>query len=119
MLNGKPIIQYKILCTNSLWKPEGGIKLWKLDSAGKQVWPRGDLAAAPPILMKNQEDIIKRLSSFIDFWESLAQRDHTGLYARSQNELIMYWKDVRDALRMPPPPLQSALVHGSWPSTRI
>jgi hypothetical protein len=83
-----------------------------LDSTRKQVWPCGDPATAPFIPMKNQEDIIKGLSSFIDLWESLAQIDHTGLYARSHDELIMYWKGVRDALRMPLPPSQSALVHG-------
>ena len=42
-----------------------------------------------------------------------------GSYARSYHDVIMYWKGVRDALKMPPPPLQSSLVNGFWPSTCI
>jgi hypothetical protein len=90
MLNGEPVMQYKILCTNLLWKLEGGIKLWKLDSDRKQMWPRGEPGAAPPIPMKNQDDIIKGLSTFIGLWESLVERDPSGSYARSQNDLILY-----------------------------
>jgi hypothetical protein len=112
-------MQYKILYTDSLWKPDTGIKLWKLDSDGKQMWPHGEPAPPPPIPMKNEDDIIKGLSSFIDLWESLAQRDHIGSYARSHGDLIMYWKGVRDALKLPPPPLRASLVNGFWPSTRI
>jgi hypothetical protein len=112
-------MQYKILCTDSLWKPDTGIKLWKLNSNRKQVWPRGEPALAPPIPMKNEDDIIKGLSSFIDLWESLAQRDHTGSYARSHGDLIIYWKGIRDVLKLPPPPLRTSLVNGFWPSTCI
>jgi hypothetical protein len=46
--------------------------------------------AAPPIPMKNQDDIIKGLSSFIGLWESLAERDPSDSYARSHNDLILY-----------------------------
>jgi hypothetical protein len=112
-------MQYKIMCTYSLWKPDTGIKLWKVDSDGKQVWPRGEPTPAPPIPMKNEDDFIKGLSSFIDLWESLAQRDHTGSYARSHGDLIIYWKDVRDALKLPLPPLQTSLINGFWLSTHI
>jgi hypothetical protein len=31
----------------------------------------------------------------------------------------MYWKGIRDALKMPPPPPQSSLVNGFWPSTCV
>jgi hypothetical protein len=65
-----------------------------------------------PIQMKNQEDIIKGLLSFIDLWKSLAQKDDMRLYASSHDDLIMNWKGFRDALKMPPPPPQSSLVHG-------
>jgi hypothetical protein len=119
MLDGEPIIQYNILCTDPLWKPEGGIKLWKLVSNEKQVWLRGEPGAAPPIPMKNQDDIIMGLSSFIGLWESLAERDPSGSYVRSHNDLILYWKGVRDALQMPPPPLVASLVNGFWQATRI
>jgi hypothetical protein len=42
MQDGEPIMQYKILCTNSLWKPDTGIKLWRIDANGKQMMPEGD-----------------------------------------------------------------------------
>jgi hypothetical protein len=35
MLNEEPIIIFKIMYIDSLWKPNTGIKLWKLDSYGK------------------------------------------------------------------------------------
>jgi hypothetical protein len=119
IFNGKPVMQYKILCTDPLWKLEGGIKLWKLDSDRKQVWPCGEPGAAPPIPMKNQDDIIKELSSLIGLWESLAEKDPSSLYARSHNDLIVYWKGVRDALQMPPPSQVASLVNGLWPAIRI
>jgi hypothetical protein len=51
------------------------------------VWPRGEPLAVPPIPMKNEYDIIKELSLFIDLWESLTERDHICSYARSHNVL--------------------------------
>jgi hypothetical protein len=69
--------------------------------------------------MKNQDDIIKGLLSFIDLWKSLAQKDHTGLYISFQHDLMIFWKDVKDTLKMPCAPRISSLVNGFWPSTRI
>jgi hypothetical protein len=73
----------------------------------------------PPIPMKNQDDIIKGLSSFIGLWESLVERDPSGSYARSHNDLILYWKGVRDALQMLLPPPVASLMNGFWPVTHI
>ena len=47
-----------------------------------------DPLAVQPIAMKNQDDIIKGSTSFIDHWESLAWKDPSGSYARSHNDLI-------------------------------
>jgi hypothetical protein len=100
-------MQYKILCTDSLWKPDAGIKLWKIDANGEQMLLEGDLLAVQPIAMRNQDDIIKGLTSFIEHWECLARKDPSGSYARSHSDLIAYWKGVRDALKVPLHPVQT------------
>ena len=66
MQDSESIMQYKILCTDSLWKPDGGIKMWKIDANKKQMLPQGDLLAAQPIPMRNNDDIINGISSFIE-----------------------------------------------------
>jgi hypothetical protein len=58
-----------------LWKLDGGIKPWKIDGNGKKTLPQGDLLAAQLIPMRNEDEILKGLSSFIEYWESLAQKD--------------------------------------------
>jgi hypothetical protein len=45
MQDGEPIMQYKILYTDSLWKLDAGIKLWRIDANGKQMLPKEDLLA--------------------------------------------------------------------------
>ena len=56
-------MQYKILYIDPLWKPDGGIKLWKTD---KQTLPHGNPLVAKLTLVKNQDDMIKRLSSLLN-----------------------------------------------------
>jgi hypothetical protein len=68
--------------------------------------------------MRNQDDIINELTSFIEHWECLAWKDPSGSYARSHGDLIAYWKDVRDALKVPPPPRPN-LQNGFWTATRV
>jgi hypothetical protein len=68
--------------------------LWKIDENGKQMLPQGGPLATQPISMKNQDDILKELSSFIEHWESLAQKDFSGSYARFHGNLIAYWKGM-------------------------
>jgi hypothetical protein len=36
-----------------------------VDSSGKQMWPHSEPPVAPPIPMKNQNEIIKGLSSLL------------------------------------------------------
>jgi hypothetical protein len=73
--------------------------------------PEEDLFVAQPIPMKNQDDIIKGLSSFVEHWESLAWKDPFRSYTRSYDDLIAYWAGVRDTLKVPPPP-QTFLLNG-------
>jgi hypothetical protein len=58
-----------------------------------------------PIQMKNQEDIIKGLLSFIDLWKSLAQKDDMRLYASSHEGLQGCSKDASST---------PAIFFGSW-----
>jgi hypothetical protein len=118
MQDGEPIMQYKILCTDSLWKPDTSIKLWRIDANGKQMLLEGDPLVVQPIAMRNQDDIIKGLTSFIKHWECLARKDPSGSYARSHGDLIAYWKGVRDALKVTPPPRPN-LQNGFWLATRV
>ena len=97
-------MQYKILCIDSMWKPDIGIKLWKIDANGKQMLPKEDPLAIQPIAMRNQDDIIKGLTSFIEYWEGLPRKDPSESYATSHSDLIAYWKGVQNALKVTPPP---------------
>ena len=66
--------------------------------------PKGDPLVVLPIAMRDQDDIIKGLTSFIEHWECLAWKDPSRSYARSYGDLIAYWKGVQDALKVIPPP---------------
>jgi hypothetical protein len=118
MQDGEPIMQYKILCTDSLWKPDTSIKLWRIDANRKQMLPEEDPLAVQPIAMRNQDDIIKGSTSFFEHWECLARKDPSRSYARSHSDLIAYWKGVRDALKVPPPSCPN-VQNGFWPATRV
>ena len=56
--------------------------------------PEGDLLAMQPIAIRNQDNIIKELTSFIEHWECLARKDPSRSYVRSHGDLIAYWKGV-------------------------
>ena len=62
------MMQYKISCTSSDWlSKEGGIKLWKEDDFGKPLLPGGEPLPLVPNCMKNLDDIVKDLGSFINY----------------------------------------------------
>ena len=65
--SGWPMMQYKISCTDSDWLPkEDGIKLWKEDDFGKPLLPGGEPLPLARNYMKNLDDIVKGLGSFIN-----------------------------------------------------
>jgi hypothetical protein len=80
--------------------------------------PQGDPLATQPIPMRNNDDIINGISSFIEHWESLAQKGPSRSYAKSHGDLIAYWKDVQDALKVPFP-TWSCLQNEIWPATQV
>ena len=114
-----PVLKYKIYCHDEEWLPKGegnGIKLWKEDSEGRSLWPRGVPDAVKPETMCHLPKVVKGLSEFIDHWERSSEE---SIESRRLNEpLSYYWRDVRDALSLPmDTPI--SLQNGFWPSTRI
>jgi hypothetical protein len=100
--NGCPVLKYKILCHNDDWLPrEEGIKLWKEDSSGRSLWPRGDPVALQPRPIRNVEEVIKGVSGFISYWEQQSQQDSTCEYRRRYEPLSYYWRAVKDSLNEP------------------
>ena len=70
--SGTPVMKYKIYCHDEEWLPKGegnGIKLWKEDSEGRSLWPRGVPDAVKPETMRHLPEVVKGLSGFIDYWE--------------------------------------------------
>ena len=78
--NGWPLVQYKILCTDSDWLPkEGGrICLWKETSDGCSRVPRGSPAPLAPHLMHCFDEVCKGLDGYIAFWGAMANQDLSG-----------------------------------------
>jgi hypothetical protein len=63
--SGCPVMKYKILCQDVDWLPRGGegsgIKLWKEDSMGRSLWPRGEPDALQPSAMRHFPEVVKGL----------------------------------------------------------
>ena len=117
--NGCPVMKYKLLCTDDEWLPrDGGIPLWKEDSEGRALWPRGIPSSIQPSAMRNFDDIKWGLQGFINHWEQLSQEDSTGEYRRRYEPLSYYWRGVRTALDMPLE-YNAVLKDGFWPMSRV
>ena len=85
---GCPVMKYKLLCTDDDWLlRDSGIKLWKEDSQGQALWPRGYPNAVEPSSMRNLEDIKRGLQGFINHWDKLSEEDSTGEYHRRYEPL--------------------------------
>ena len=118
---GCPVMKYKMLCTDVDWLPKGtghGMKLWKEDSEGHSLWPRGVPNAVLPSPMKGADDILKGISGFVRYWENLCNQDRTGEYRRRYEHVVHYWQGVKVAL-LEPLPSCSVLKDGFWPSSRV
>ena len=117
--SGCPVVKYKIYCHDPDWLPKGegsGIKIWKEDSEGRSLWPRGEPDAVEPHEMRHLTEVVKGLSGFIDHWERLSRESFES--RRLYEPLSYYWRDVRDALTLPMDAPVS-LQHGFWPTTRL
>ena len=49
--------------------------MWKEDSQGRALWPRGYLEAVKPSAMRNLKDIKRGLQGFINHWDKLSEED--------------------------------------------
>ena len=110
-----PMMQYKISCTDSDWLPkEGGIKLWREDDFGKPLLPGGEPLLLAPNCMKNLDDIVKDLGSFINLWDIMDASHSTGQYRQKHEYLSYYWKGVKDSLGKAMEP-DFRMKHEFWP----
>jgi hypothetical protein len=69
--------------------------------------------------MKNLEDILKGISGFIQYWESLKVADVGGSRGHRYGSLIHYWTRVRAALADLHQDSPHTLRQGFWPQTRV
>jgi hypothetical protein len=117
--DGVPAMQYKLLCTTQDWSPPEGLLVWCVDADGKTMLPDGEPRPCKPIAMKNLEDILKGISGFIQYWESLKIADVGGSCWHRYGSWIHYWTRVRAALADLHQDSPHTLRHGFWPQTRI
>lgn len=117
---GCPVMKYKVSCTDEDWLPNDttGIKLWREDSEGRCLWPRGDPTPTTHRAMRSVEDIVKGISGFIKYWEAMSCEDRTGEYRRRYEHLVFYWRAVKAALEVSIEP-SNVLRDGFWPLSRI
>lgn len=117
---GCPVMKYKLSCTDVGWLPRDctGVKLWREDSEGHSLWPRGEPSPVTHRSMRGVEDIVKGLSGFIKYCKTMSEEDRSGEYRRRYEHLVFYWRGVKAALEEPIEP-SMALKDGFWPSTRV
>ena len=67
--NGWPLMEYKNLCTDDKWLPEGGkgIKLWSENAHGLPKVPTGNPPPLVPEPMKALQDVKKGLNGFVAY----------------------------------------------------
>lgn len=90
------------------------IKLWREDSEGRSLWPRGEPLLVRHRAMRGVEDIVKVC---VDR-EIMSIEDKSREYKRCHKYLVFYWRGAKAALE------ESfvrsmAIKDGFWPSTRI
>ena len=61
-------------------KGKGGIKLWKEHEFEKPLLRGRELLSLAPDCMKNLDDIVKELGSFINLWDTMDTLDSIGKY---------------------------------------
>ena len=88
--NGWPLMQNKLLCTDSEWLPkEGGrILLWKQSEDGLPKVPLRDPKALKPQKMYAHDEVCKRLGGFPNLWRSMANDDFSREFRRKNEPLI-------------------------------
>ena len=87
---GCSVMTYKMLYIDADWLGENdrGIKLWKKDTEGRSLWPRGSPLPVPQNAMNDVQNIVKGISGFIKYWEKLCNADVTGESRRWYEHLV-------------------------------
>ena len=116
--DGLPALQYKLLCTTPNWTPPEGILIWRTNENNKAMLPDGEPKPCKPNPMKNEEEIIKGISGFINYWKGLCAEDNTEVVRGQYGRLIPYWECVLSNLRNPTHVTPSVLKQGFWPNSR-
>ena len=93
--------------------------MWCVDADGNTMLPDGESRPCKPIPMKTLEDIIKDISCFIQYWESLKIADVGGPCWHRYGGWIQYKTCVRAALANLHQDSPLILRHGFWPQTCV
>jgi hypothetical protein len=117
--DGVPAMQYKLLCTLQDWSPPEGLLVWCVGADGKTMLPDEEPKPCKPIAMKNLEDILKGISGFIQYWESLKVTDVGGSRGHRYGSWIHYWMHVRAALADLHQDSSHTLRQWFWPQTCV
>jgi hypothetical protein len=68
--------------------------VWCIDANGKTMLPDGKPKPCKPISMKNLEDIVKGISGFTQYWESLKIANVGESCWHRYESWIKYWTRV-------------------------
>ena len=90
--SGLPLMEYKNLCIDIDWLPEGGkgIRLWSETEDGLPKVPQGDPPPLLPRTMKSVDKIKKDLNGFIALWSGMADDDQSQEFRRKNGPIKEY-----------------------------
>ena len=117
--DGIPTMEYKLLCTTQDWSPLEGFLIWLVDEEDKVILLDRKPKPRKPIPMKNVKDIIKDISCFIQYWDSLRVMNVGGSLRHQYERWIGYWTRVRSTLMDLHQDSPLTLRHSFWPQSRV
>ena len=91
--------------------------MWRQDKDGKCLIPDGEATPFKPDPMRNEPEIIKGISIFIEYWKELCEEDITRRVRHTHEPLIEYWDRIRLALMILSGNTYTILTQEFWPQS--